>query len=384
MGENSIIIKKSAEYMPKNYIAKVMVVDDNANNLQLLGAALKNNYYNPILVQSGLNALAIAEQSEPDIILLDVMMPGINGFELCEILKKSVKAKEIPVIYITAKTSQDDILHGFSTGAVDYVFKPINIQELIARVKIHVELKKSRDIIKSQNTELSRLNTSKDKLFSIIAHDLRNPFSGIMNFANLFADDYHQYGDEERKEMVKAISKTASQGYRLLENLLDWSRSSSGFMGFNKKEISIKKIIDECIDFMEPFAAQKKIHISADYGNAQQLIMADKEMIATVLRNLVSNAIKFTPQGGTVSVNASLLGDEIVIGVADTGKGIPEADKELIMDFGERHSTSGTEGEQGTGLGLLIVQEFISKHEGRFWFSSAEGKGSVFSFSLPI
>lgn len=360
----------------------ILIVDDNAQNLQLFGSVLKNKGYKPLLAQNGASAISFVERTKPDLILLDVMMPGMNGYEVCEHLKSNPSTSNIPIIFITAKTEQDDILHGFEAGGVDYIAKPFNIPELLARVKTHIDLKKARDLISNQTQELKMLNGSKDRLFSIIGHDLRNPFGGIISFSSLLLDEYSSFTDEERIEMITTINKAANQGVRLLENLLDWSRSHSGIIEFKKIEISVSDQICVCADLLQAFASQKGIDLKTDINTGIKL-NADSKMFNTIIQNLISNAIKFTPSGGSVTVNAEQDNDRTIINVKDTGTGIPEAVKQKILEIGEKYSSLGTDLEEGTGLGLLLVQEFIRRHKGTIWFESEEGKGTVFSVSFP-
>jgi len=361
----------------------ILIVDDNPQNLQLFGSVLKNNGYKPLLSQNGENAISFVENNQPDLILLDVMMPGMNGYEVCEHLKKMEASKHIPIIFITAKTEPEDILHGFEVGGVDYIAKPFNIPELLARVKTHVELKKAQDMITKQSEELKILNNSKDRLFSIIGHDLRNPFSGIISFSNLLIDEFDDFTDQEKLSMIETISKSANQGFRLLENLLDWSRSHSGFIDFKLETKPISDLIDLCTDLLAPFAAQKKISMTTNIHNNSS-IPVDTEMFTTIIRNLVSNAIKFTPTGGSIHISSEIAPQEIILHIADTGVGIPQNVQHKIFSVGDKYSSFGTEKEKGTGLGLLLAKEFINRHNGRIWFKSELGKGSTFSVAFPL
>ncbi len=360
----------------------ILIVDDNPQNLQLFGSVLKKNGYKPLLAQNGMSAISFVERTKPDLILLDVMMPGMNGYQVCEHLQANPATSDIPIIFITAKTEQDDILHGFNVGGVDYIAKPFNIPELLARVKTHIDLKKARDLISNQTKELKMLNGSKDRLFSIIGHDLRNPFGGIISFSSLLLEEYSCFSDKERLEMIATINKAANQGVRLLENLLDWSRSHSGLIDFKMVRIEVANQVRLCTDLLRPFASQKGIILETNIDDDIEL-NADSEMFDTIVRNLISNAIKFTPAGGKVAVSVEKTDTQTIIHVSDNGIGIPSTVHHKILAVGEKYSSLGTELEEGTGLGLLLVQEFIRRHNGSIWFNSEEGKGATFSVSFP-
>ncbi len=368
--------------MDENNEISILIVDDNPQNLQLFGSVLKKNGYKPLLAQNGMSAISFVERTKPDLILLDVMMPGMNGYQVCEHLRDNPETSHIPIIFITAKTEQDDILNGFNVGGVDYIAKPFNIPELLARVKTHVDLKRARDLISNQTKELKVLNASKDRLFSIIGHDLRNPFGGIISFSSLLMEEYESFSDEERVEMITTFNKAANQGVRLLENLLDWSRSHSGLIEFKPIQIVVSELVNLCVDLLRPFSSQKGIALETNIDSGI-LMIADSEMVNTIIRNLISNAIKFTPVGGKVSVSAEQKDSQTIIHVRDTGVGIPATVQHKILAVGEKYSSLGTELEEGTGLGLLLVQEFIRRHNGTIWFDSEEGNGAVFSVSFP-
>lgn len=361
----------------------VLIVDDNPQNLQLFGSVLKKNGYKPLLAQNGKSAITFVERNKPDLILLDVMMPGMNGYEVCEHLKSNDSTKHIPIIFITAKTEPEDILAGFQVGGVDYIPKPFNMPELIARVETHVALKKANDTVNKQKEALTRINDSKDRLFSIIGHDLRNPFGGIISFSNLLSEEYDSFSDNEKREMISTISKSAHQGFRLLENLLSWSRSHTGAIDLKRETLDFKNVVLSCIELLQPFASQKNISIILeDCGSFE--ISADDEMLNTIVRNLISNAIKFSNSNDDIILTLDSVDDGVVFSVKDHGVGIPSNVHHKILDVGEKYSSTGTAKEEGTGLGLMLVQEFVNRHSGRIWFESEEGEGATFNVLLPM
>ena len=376
-----------------NSMPIILIVDDKATNLQVLGTVLMEQNYNVIGANNGKNALKILKQTTPDLILLDVMMPVMNGYDACIQIKKNDKYKDIPIIFLTAKTELEDIVKGFELGGVDYITKPFNHTELLARIYTHVELKKSRDKIKKAEKELRNLNSEKDKFFSIIAHDLKSPFNVLLNFSDILANDFDDIDVKEQKEIIGYIQKSAKNTYNLLENLLMWSRLQRGKIALNTEKINLFELSFETIKLLSYLAEKKSIKIINKIPD-DAFIIADKNMLSTILRNLISNAIKFTPKGGTIEIgckNTIEKRDALSqqyhsrsqqIYVKDNGVGIKLEMQEKIFKISENVSTKGTESEAGTGLGLILCKDFVEKHGGKIWVES-KNKGSVFNFTIP-
>jgi two-component system sensor histidine kinase/response regulator len=367
----------------------VLIVDDIAENIQVLGNILDEKDIEFSYANSGREALEAVFYSKPDLILLDVNMPGMSGFEVCKKLKEGAETKDIPVIFLTAKTEPEDIIEGFSAGGVDYICKPFNSKELISRVETHLELSKSRQIMASQNQELDKLNAelkeivaTKDKFFSIIAHDLKEPFNTIIGFSNLLLKTIDQNEPAQIKEMVRHIFNSSIHGFELLNNLLEWSRSQTGRIEFKPDYLTIKEVILSVTGLLKDTADKKKIELSIIDEN-DLTVWADSKMVATVLRNLVTNALKFTRPGGKIIISCMDNQDNARLSVEDNGTGMGKEQLEKLFRIDTHYSTPGTENERGTGLGLLLCKEFIKRHGGEILVESEPGKGSRFSFSLP-
>ena len=222
----------------ENSISHILIVDDIGENLQVLGNILSKEGFDTSFALDGKQALSIIEDTLPDLILLDISMPIMDGFEVCGILKRGERTRNIPIIFLTAKTEIDNMVHGFSLGADDYVTKPFNTLELLARVRAHVELKRSKDIIVEQNTklsilvdqlsannkELNKLIASKDKFFSIIAHDLKGPVGNLNSFLSFMTENYDSISKEEFRQDIRLLEKSSQKIKDLLENLLTWAR----------------------------------------------------------------------------------------------------------------------------------------------------------------
>ena len=381
----------------KNTIPHILIVDDIGENLQVLGNILSKEGFDTSFASNGKLALSVIEETLPDLILLDIAMPVMDGFEVCRILKSSERTREIPIIFLTAKTEVDNMVHGFSLGADDYVTKPFNTLELLARVKAHIELKKSKDTILEQNKELSnlvnqlsksneelnKLNASKDKYFSIIAHDLKGPVGNLNSFLNFMTDQSDKISKEEFQKDLILLQSSSKKIKDLLENLLTWSRSQRGDIQYNPDNFDLQRLIQSNMLLFESSVNNKKISL---LNKVQSGIAGyfDYEMIKTVFRNLISNAIKYTNTNGSITISSREVDTFIEITIEDTGTGMNYSMSQNLFRIDVKHfSTDGTNGEKGTGLGLILCKEFIDKHGGKIWVESEEGKGSKFKFTIP-
>lgn len=238
------------------------------------------------------------------------------------------------------------------------------------------------DILTKQNQSLTEFNATKDKFFSIISHDLRNPFSSILGFSKMLTEDIHKFDKEKIQQLVQHINNSSLQTYNLLENLLEWSRSQSGVIRFNRVIYNLASLIDETIELSKAAAANKDISIEINLDKSL-VVCVDKDMFNTVIRNLLSNAIKYTNQYGMVKVMASLQDTNVLVSVSDSGVGISQSIITKIFNITEKTSEPGTNREKGSGLGLLLCKEFVEKHGGKIWVESEVGAGSKFQFTIP-
>ena len=406
----------------------ILVVDDQPQNIRLIGTFLRK-YYNLLIAENGPKAIDTAISKQPDLILLDIMMPDMSGFEVCEVLKKNEITKEIPIIFLTAKTETDDILKAFEIGGVDYVTKPFNAMELMARIRAHIELKNSKEIIKDQfeqlkqkneqlkktyedlehqaqhlnklymqliknetflrntNEELKKLNEMKDRFFSIVSHDLRSPFAGILTMTDIIKNHANTFSKEELISMLKSLNETAQQTYKFIEDLLEWSRSQMGRIQMNIVEEDLHTIVTGTILTLKQQAEIKNIEINSRIQSGT-FAMFDNNMMATIVRNLISNAIKFTPKGGKITLKAEAIEKEgkrfIRLAVSDTGVGMTEQQVANLFSLDKVQSTPGTEKEKGTGLGIMICRDFINKMNGELSVESKLNEGTTFFVDVPL
>ncbi|MDP3452220.1 MAG: hybrid sensor histidine kinase/response regulator [Bacteroidales bacterium] len=360
----------------------ILVVDDQPNNLKVIASVLGRDYSLSI-ANSGANALKILENNTPDLILLDIMMPEIDGFEVCRRIKSIERISHIPVIFLSAKNDIDDVVNGFRCGAVDYITKPFNSVEVKVRVQNHLNLKHALDQLRITNQKLEELNATKDKFFSIIAHDLRSPFTSIIGFSELLYNQIIDKDYESIEQYAGFIKQSSKQAMELLTNLLEWARSQTGKIEYNPEKLNLTNLIEETALMFDQIALPKNIIIKRVL-NQDLEVVADKHMIATVMRNLISNAVKFTAPGGEISVSAQKEEAEIIVNISDNGVGIPSQRIDNIFQIDNNNSTLGTANEEGTGLGLILCKMFVEKSGGWIKVMSEEGKGSVFSFSIRL
>lgn len=255
------------------------------------------------------------------------------------------------------------------------------IPYILSVVRDITERKKAEEEIKQKTLELQKLNSEKDKFFSIIAHDLKSPFNAIVGFSDLLVERAKEKDFEEIENFARIILKSSEKVMNLLTNLMEWTRSQTGRINFTPKEIDIVSLINDNIQLFYDIAQKKNITITGELPTSLT-IQADEHMVNTIVRNLISNSIKFTHPGGKIILTAQKKEAEIVVSVSDTGVGIPQSSTEKLFRIDNNFSTTGTQKEVGTGLGLILCKEFVEKHDGKIWVESEEGKGSTFTFTL--
>ncbi len=354
---------------------KVLIVDDITKNIQLVANFLKQAGYEINFAVSGQTALKHIEKEKFDLILLDIMMPEMDGFEVCKILKSSDETKDIPIIFLTAKTDIESITKAFKLGGIDYITKPFNKAELLARVTTHLKLQ-------LQKRNLKELNATKDKFFSIIAHDLKSPLNHLLGLSEILQKELESDRTNDVIMLANLINESAKSGRLLLENLLEWSRSQTGSMNFNPEILNLEKLTNEAIELNENNANQKNISIKSNIKSGA-IAYADGNMIKTILRNLISNSIKFTMKGGEIILKARKAKNVVTYSVKDNGIGIKSDDIKKLFRIDINQNTIGQSKEKGTGLGLILCDEFIQINGGTIWVESIFEKGSTFKFSLP-
>lgn len=354
---------------------RILIVDDNTNNLGVLYRYLDDVGFEVLVSQDGERAIRLAHQQRPDVVLLDIMLPGIDGFETCRELKKSDETSDIPVIFISALTDIEDKVRGFEAGGVDYITKPFNQEEVLARINAHVTIKRQRE-------QLDELNATKDRLFSVIGHDLRGPFMGLLGALQLLRDSSHEMDAETTRELIENLYGSAEKTYHLLENLLEWSRSQQRNTEIAPSTINLHRLVTNTVQVFDATARQKSVSLHVDIDESLT-VFADRDMVSTVIRNLVNNAIKFTKSEGGVTISATGSLETVTVQIEDTGIGMPQQEADQLFVMQGSRSKPGTAGERGSGLGLLLAQDYVIRNGGTISATSSPGEGSTFTFTLP-
>lgn len=363
---------------------KILIVDDVMSNVLLLKVLLTNEKFAIATASNGRQALEQVDKEHPDLVLLDVMMPDMSGFEVAQHLKANANTADIPIIFLTALNSTTDIVKGFQVGANDFISKPFNKEELIIRVTHQISLVAAKRLILKKTEELQRTIAGRDKLYSVIAHDLRSPMGSIKMVLNMLILNLpvEKIGDE-MYELLTMANQTTEDVFSLLDNLLKWTKSQIGSLNVVYQDIDVVEVVDSVIDVFNMVAGLKKITIREEKVDKLP-VSADIDMLKTVVRNLVSNAIKFSNEGSEVLVKMEEKDGMAVVSVHDHGCGIDEEGQKKLLHTDTHFSTFGTNNEEGSGLGLLLCLDFVNKNGGKLWFTSKQGEGLVFSFSVPL
>lgn len=362
---------------------KILIVDDVVSNVLLLKILLTKEQFGICTASNGRECIEKAKSEHPDLILLDVMMPELSGFETAVILKEDPDTADIPIIFLTALNTPADLVQGFKVGANDFLTKPFNKEELIMRVMQQISLVVARRIIVRQNEELKNTISNRDKMYSVIAHDLRSPMASIRMVLNLFVNTVSpEMIGPELFSLIDKANKESEETHGLLDNLLKWTKSQTGRLNVVYQDFELNDVIPGVVDIFIMIAETKHIRLNCDLGSERLAVCADNDMLKTVLRNFISNAIKFSHEDSTIDITLKREGDNARISVRDHGVGIsPERLSGLFKD-GE--STCGTNNEEGSGLGLLLCKDFAVKNGGDVMVESTLGEGSTFSVYIPL
>ncbi|MCF8365413.1 MAG: hybrid sensor histidine kinase/response regulator [Bacteroidales bacterium] len=368
----------------ENANPKILLVDDNPINIRVAAKILRSNNYNISFSQSGPEAIQKAGQIDFDLVLLDIMMPDMDGYEVCKRLKENPETMKVPIIFLTAKTESENVVRAFELGGADYVTKPFNGKELLSRVETHIRLKRSREALEDTNLKLIESNETKDKMFSIISHDLLGPVGNIKESLEMIANNEVEMDDESMQDFIRATWYSVGNAYALLENLLYWARNQQGRMVYNPKKLLLNKVIFETYGLLAGVAKNKNIELRTNLIREFEAY-ADKNAIKTILRNLISNALKFTNPGGKITSGVRDTDEKFLsVFVKDNGIGMDQDKAVSLFDSKQKNEPGwGTKGEKGVGLGLVICKEFVEKHGGKIWVDSQPGLGSTFNFTIP-
>ncbi|MBU2648475.1 hybrid sensor histidine kinase/response regulator [bacterium] len=361
----------------------VLIVDDEPRNLQILGSFLKQNGYGIAVAQNGRQAIDFVKNTAPHIILLDVMMPEMDGFEVCRRIKAMDPVREIPILFITALTDTESMLKGFKAGGADYINKPITQEEVLARVRVHLDNRQLVKQLSDANEDLQRLDQLKNKFLGMAAHDLRNPLGSIMGFTEMVIDGDFGEVSEEQASVLQRVHAASKRMLNLVNDLLDVSVIESGKLTLKMTHTSLKRLIEEQITLMGLEAGKKGISLIAAYETDDESEF-DAERMIQVVNNLISNAIKFSDKDSQIKIGLRHEHEQMVIEVQDSGPGISEEDQQKLFGEFQRLSSKPTAGEKGTGLGLAISKKIVEAHRGQLKVDSRLGAGATFIVTIPV
>jgi len=362
---------------------KILIVDDVVSNVLLLKILLTNEKFQVCTANCGNMCIEQAKAEKPDLILLDVMMPDMSGFDTAVILKKDPATVDIPIIFLTALNNPSDLVHGFQVGANDFLTKPFNKEELVVRVMHQITLVAAKRLIQKQNEELRATIGNRDKMYSVIAHDLRSPMASIRMVLNLVVSSVtSDMVGPELYGLLDQANKESEEVHDLLDNLLKWTKSQTGRLNVVTQDLDLNDIVPGVVDIFQMIAVTKNITLKLTHANEPLVVRADNDMLKTVVRNFMSNAIKFSPEGSTIEISMKAEGDFAKVSVRDHGVGI--APERIGNIFHKGETTYGTGGEEGSGLGLQLCADFARKNGGDVMVESTLGEGSTFSVLVPL
>jgi len=362
--------------MKEKKIRKLLLVDDVEDNLDILNQFFTLRGYQTIVARGGAEAIEKAEKERPDLILLDIMMSVVDGFRVCEVLKKErTHFKNIPIILVTARDDQESKIKGFSLGADDYVTKPYDIKELEARVKTALRLKDARD-------ELRELNELKNQFLGMASHDIKGPIGRIEQTIETILKHKENFTPKQM-EQLGLVKKEAKGIFNLISDLLNVTKIETGKVGLDKKLVDISALIKEVSKMNEISAEAKGIHIETVIDPKVPKVVVDPDRILEVMDNLLTNAMKFSEKGQSISINFRSVENGVEFSVSDEGVGIPEDELPRLFQRFAKISTQPKSGEKGTGLGLSICKQIVELHNGKITAESKDGKGVRFTVFLP-
>ncbi|MBI5116782.1 hybrid sensor histidine kinase/response regulator [Candidatus Poribacteria bacterium] len=384
--------------------ARILIVEDDPVNIELMKAQLGSEGYVIESVLDGEEALRRLSQTKPDLVLLDIMLPKKSGFEVCKLIKSNAEIRNTPVIMVTALNDMESRVKGIAVGADDFLTRPMDKSQLLARVKSMLRIKQLNDeltsetlasresseklerqqrVLKSMSTQLMQASHLKYEFIVNMSHALRTPLNVIIGFSEMLQDELVGKLNDKQLKYVNNVHESGRELQQLITNIVDVFKIDTGKVPLETTEFSLKDSIVTAAEAMKAAVQEKKMDISVRVAPEASRICADPQKLAVILENLLSNAVKFSPRGSTVQVQAERVGDSIRLCVRDSGPGLSEVDCKRV--FTEFYKVSHPEGSPsgGSGLGLAISKKLVLMHGGEIWAESKRGEGSAFIFTLP-
>lgn len=363
---------------------KILIVDDDRLNIRILSGILKTEGYALAEADSGERALELYPLCRPDLVLLDVMMPGMNGFITCRRLKEIYGNACAPIVFITAKNEADDVVEGFSAGGVDYLPKPFQAKEVLARLRTHLRNQLLTEQQKTLVEQLSKADAAKNRFLGMAAHDLRNPLASIRGLSEFLRDGVVGQLTPDQLDLVETIHTASQSMLRMVNDLLDVATIESGELKIDPAPHDIAELIEKAVYLANIDAAKKNTRIEFSPPATPVYPKFDAAKMQQVVDNLLSNAVKYSPPGSLVTVELGGDGKACWFGVKDRGPGIPDNERDLLFkDFG-RLSVKPTGGEKSTGLGLAICRKIVDAHHGSIVAENLAAGGCEFRVTFPL
>jgi signal transduction histidine kinase len=362
---------------------KILVVDDDRLNVRILSNILRTEGYVISPADSGEHGLEVYESFKPDLVLLDVVMPGINGFETCRAIKRRYGEDSAPIIFITAKNESEDVVEGLSAGGVDYLSKPFRGKEALARIRTHLHMQELMKQQKSLVEQLSKANAAKNKFLGMAAHDLRNPLASIRGLAEFLLEGIGGPLSADQKDLVNTIHDASQSMLVLVNELLDVATIESGELKILPETKNLTSLIEKSVFLGNIEAGKKGSRIEFQSSTRQALVRIDGAKMRQVIDNLLSNALKYSPPSSLITVGLQPSERGWSISVRDQGPGIPEDERDRLFKDFSRLSVRTTAGEKSTGLGLAICRKIIDAHNGSINARNLPEGGCEFTVHIP-
>jgi two-component system sensor histidine kinase/response regulator len=372
---------------PESLCADILIVDDTLANLQLLMGMLKERDYKVRPALNGEIALQAARRSAPDLILLDINMPGLTGYEVAGLLKQDPNLCEIPIIFLSALNEAIDKVRAFSAGGVDYIVKPFQLEEVVARVETHLKIRRLQIDLTGRNKELEERNQQlrelqelSDSLVHMIVHDLRSPLAVTMGNLDLFDMTDNQTVTEEGADSLKQVRLSTQRLLGMVNSLLDVNKMEAGQLNLCLKPCDLEALGRDSLEAQKSILGRRSVEL---VGPPQTVnVVADQDLISRVLQNLVANAIKYAPDGSLIRLVIENADATVRVSISDSGCGIaPEHHARIFCKFGQVKRGGA---RVGTGLGLTFCKLAVEAHGGRIGVASQVGEGSTFWFEIPL
>lgn len=361
----------------------ILIVDDVVENIQLLGHILRNAGYKIAIASSGKQALESISCSLPDIILLDIMMPEMDGFEVCSTLKNDPLTADIPVVFLTAKVDSEDIVKGFLMGAVDYITKPYKSDEVLARIATHLELYYSRKMIRQQHAMLAELNIEKDRLFRIMASVLKTPFSSFTGLLKLFSEGTASFEEKERSEAIKTMLKASENLSFLIGELLFWAELKNGTKSLSPSLFDPGEAADEGLISLSAAAQNKGLSIVSEIGRGNT-VFCDIDLFMHTISSLMINVMDYAAGGESLSISMAKKDCFIELSVIIPVAGTLIEDILWLLKMEAAEAVSVTLSRRSKGLGLILCREFIRLNGGEITVENEHGRGTAVRFTVPV